>query len=494
VTFFIFFSAANGALKVPFVLFFDCDIIFLLFWRIKMSRAIGKEKKNNMTEGVIWRSILLFSLPLIAGNIMQQLYNTADSFIVGQFVGDTALASVGMSGTIGFFLMAFMWGASTGSGVVISRYFGANDRLNLGKAVHTTMILSVIIGAMVSVLGIVLAKPFLMVLGCPEDMMSTAILYIRIFFGGMIFNAIYNMAAGILNAVGNSRRTLLYLGISSITNIVLDLLFVAVFRWGVAGAAIATCVSQLISAILIVINLLRTSEPYGLRIKELRFDSLAARQIIRTGFPTAIQNAVLAFSNLLIQAGVNAYGTLAVAGFTACLKVDGFNILPVMSFSLAATTFVGQNIGAGRMDRVKKGTVTAMVMCIIYSAVISMIMIIFRTKIISIFSESDAVVEYGVQCLMALAPFYVLLAVIHSLAGAVRGSGHTVPPMVIILISLCAYRVAWIEIAAPLFGSIIGVYLTYSTSFFVGAALMVIYTLRGKWLIPKTYGENRSPS
>ena len=459
-----------------------------------MSAVKENVKKNNMTEGVIWRSILLFSLPLIAGNIMQQLYNTADSFIVGQFVGDTALASVGMSGTMGFFLMAFLWGASTGSGVVISRYYGAKDNVNLGKAVHTTMILSVIIGAAVSVLGIVLARPFLMVLGCPEDMMPTAILYIRIFFAGMIFNAIYNMAAGILNAVGNSRRTLLYLGISSVTNIVLDLLFVAVFKWGVAGAAIATCASQLLSAVLIVIHLLRTDEPYGLRPGELMLDKLAARQIIRTGFPTAIQNAVLAFSNLLIQAGVNSYGTLAVAGFTACLKVDGFNILPVMSFSLAATTFVGQNIGAGKMDRVKKGTVTAMLMCIVYSAVISVIMITFRSKIIGLFTDSDAVVEYGVQCLMALAPFYVLLAVIHSLAGAVRGSGHTMPPMVIILISLCAYRIAWIEIAAPLFGSILGVYLTYSTSFVVGAVLMVAYTLRGKWLIPKTYGENRTPS
>ena len=183
----------------------------------------------------------------------------------------------------------------------------------------------------------------------------------------------------------------------------------------------------------------------------------------------------------------DSYGTLAVAGFTAYLKVDGFNILPVMSFSLAATTFVGQNIGAGKMDRVKKGTATVMLMCILYSAIISLIMILFRYPIVGIFSESAEVVEYGVQCMWALAPFYVLLAVIHSLAGAVRGSGHTVPPMVIILISLCLYRIAWMEIAAPLFNGIIGVYLTYSTSFFVGAALMAIYTLRGKWLIPKTY-------
>lgn len=457
-----------------------------------MSSASNRTKaKNNMTEGVIWRSILLFSLPLIAGNLLQQLYNTADSLIVGQFVGDAALASVGQGGTIAFFLMAFMWGASTGSGVIISRYYGASDRLNLSKAVHTTMILAVLIGALVSGLGIILARPFLLILGCPADMMDTAVLYLRVFFAGMIFNAIYNMAAGILNAVGNSRRTLLYLGISSITNIVLDLLFVAVFRWGVAGAAIATDISQMISAALIVIYLIRCGQPYGLKKGELRLDRLAARQIIRTGFPTAIQNAVLSFSNLLIQAGVNSYGTVAVAGFTAYMKVDGFNILPVMSFSLAATTFVGQNIGAGKMDRVKKGTVTVMLMCILYSAVISLVMILFRTQIVGIFTNSDAVVNYGVQCLWALAPFYVLLAVIHSLAGAVRGSGHTVPPMVIILISLCLYRVAWIEIAAPLFGSIMGVYLTYSTSFFVGAALMIGYTLRGKWLIPKTYGEKK---
>lgn len=444
-----------------------------------------------MTEGVIWRSILLFSLPLIAGNIMQQLYNTADSLIVGQFVGDTALAAVGSSGSIGFFMMAFMWGASTGAGVMISRYYGAKDRTNLTKAVHTTMLLAVVIGVAIAGIGILVSRLFLKLLACPDDLLDSATLYLRLFFAGMVFNAIYNMAAGILNAVGNSRRTLLYLGISSVTNIILDLLFVAVFKWGVAGAAIATDISQLISAVLIVIFLFRANDMYRMSIKNLRWDGLAAKQIIRTGFPTAIQNAVLAFSNLLIQAGVNAYGTLAVAGFTACLKVDGFNIMPVMSFSLAATTFVGQNIGAGRMDRVKKGTVTAMLMCIIYSAVISAVMVIFRTQIITLFSESEAVVEYGVLCLMSLAPFYVLLAVIHSLAGAVRGSGHTVPPMVIILISLCLYRVAWIEIAAPMIGTITGVFMTYSTSFFVGAALMIIYTVRGKWLIPKSYGERQ---
>ena len=243
---------------------------------------------------------------------------------------------------------------------------------------------------------------------------------------------------------------------------------------------------------MIIAFLIKTGEPYGLKIRTLKFDRYAARQIIRTGFPTAIQNAVLSVSNLLIQAGVNSYGTLAVAGFTAFLKVDGFNILPVMSFSMAATTFVGQNIGAGKMDRVKKGTVTAMAMCILYSALVSVIMIIFRRQIVGIFSNNEAVVDYGIQCLWSLAPFYVLLAVIHSLAGAVRGSGHTVPPMVIILVSLCIYRIAWIEIAAPLFGNIMGVYLTYSTSFFVGAALMIVYTVRGKWLVPKTFGEKNS--
>ena len=445
-----------------------------------------------MTEGVIWKSILFFSLPLIAGNIMQQLYNTADSLIVGRYVGDTALAAVGSSGSIGFFMMAFMWGASTGSGVIISRYYGAKDRTNLTKAVHTTILLSVVIGAAIAVLGIALSRVFLQILGCPEDLLDSAVLYIRLFFAGMIFNAIYNMAAGILNAVGNSRRTLVYLLVSSVTNIILDLLFVAVFKWGVAGAAIATDISQLVSAVLILIYLFRVNDIYALSLKELKWSPLAARQIIRTGFPTAIQNSVLAISNLLIQAGVNASGTMAVAGFTACIKVDGFNILPVMSFSLAATTFVGQNIGAGKMDRVKKGTVTALIMCVIYSAVISTVMILFRRPIISLFSESEEVIGYGVQCLMALAPYYVLLALIHSLAGAVRGSGHTVPPMVIILISMCVYRIAWIEIAAPLIGTINGVFLTYSTSFVVGAALMVGYTLRGRWLIPKTYGENRA--
>lgn len=442
-----------------------------------------------MTEGPIAKSILLFALPLIAANMMQQLYNTADSLIVGNFVGSAALAAVGAGGILLNLLMAFIWGASTGAGILIARYYGAKDKENLSRIVHTTMLIAVILGIAILLIGIFGCPLFLQWMNTPADMMEDAVIYLRLFFAGMLFNAIYNMAAGILNAVGNSSRSLMYLVISSITNIVLDLLFVAVFRWGIAGAAIATDISQMVSAILMLLYLFKVNDLYKMSWSKLRWDRMAAKQIVNTGFPTAVQNAVLVFSNILIQVGVNGFGTLAAAGFTAYLKIDGFNILPVMSFSLAATTFVGQNIGAGKMDRVKKGTRTVLGMCLIYSACLSVIMITLRQPIIRLFSDDPQVINYGLQCLWALAPFYVLLAVIHSLAGAIRGSGHTIPPMVIILIALCLYRIAWIMIAAPLIGTIMGVYLTYSTSFFVGAALMVIYTLRGKWLKPKMYGE-----
>lgn len=445
--------------------------------------------RTDQTQGSIFKSILFFALPLIAANMMQQLYNTADSLIVGRYIGSSALAAVGAGGVLINLLLAFIWGASTGAGILISRYYGAKDRENLSKTVHATILIGVILGAIITLVGILFSHTFLIWMNTPEDMMAEATIYLRLFFGGMIFNALYNMSSGILNAVGNSSRSLRYLIVSSILNIVLDLLFVVVFKWGIAGAAVATIISQLISAALMIIFLFRTDEIYKMSLKELKLDRMAARHIIKTGLPTAIQNGVLTFSNVLVQVGVNGYGTLAAAGFTAFLKVDGFNILPVMSFSLAATTFVGQNIGAGRIDRVKKGTVTVMLMSMCYSFVIGAVMVIFRSSIISFFTDDPAALGYGLQSLMALAPFYILLAIIHSLAGAIRGSGHTMPPMVIILISLCLYRIAWITIAAPMFHSIQGVFLTYPTSFVVGCVLMGLYALRGKWLTPKYYGE-----
>ena len=446
-----------------------------------MAKAKEISQELQMTTGSIPRAILLYSIPLIIGNFLQQLYNTVDSLIVGNFVGREALAAVGASGTLTFLLISFCVGASSGAGILIARFFGGQDYDDLEKAVHTTISISVVLGLAVAVAGLVLT-PFLVAsVGTTKAVVPQAVLYLRIYFLGVVFNVIYNMASGILNAVGDSKRSLKYLAIASITNIVLDFLFVAVFRMGIAGAAIATDISQLVSCVAIMSFLLRTKAPYRVTWKKIRMHKRMAVSIIKLGLPTAIQNAVIAFSNMLIQAGVNGFGTSAMAGFTAYMKVDGFNILPIMSFSLAATTFTGQNIGAGRFDRVKKGLYTVLIMGLVYTVGMSVIMLTFARPIISMFSRDPEVIQYGVMAVWSLAPYYCLLSIIHDLAGTVRGSGKTLPPMLIILFSLCLCRIAWIHLASPHFDSIWGVYYTYPVSFVIGAVLMILYTWKGRW-------------
>ena len=435
-----------------------------------------------MTEGPILRSVCRYSLPLIGGNLMQQLYNTFNSIIVGNLVGSRALAAVGASGQILGMLITLCMGASAGAGILIAMYYGAEDEKRLRCAIHTAVILTLIASGVITVVGILCCPVFLRWMSTPAEVLPASSGYLRIIFLGTVLRAIYNIAAGIMNAVGNSARSLRYLAISSVLNIVLDLLFVGVFRLGVAGAAWATIFSEGVSAYLVIRYLSRVDDVYRFSRRELHLDKAMAGRIIRLGVPTAIQGAVISFSNVLIQSGVNAYGTTAMAGFTSYMKVDGFNILPVHSFSLAASTFVGQNLGAGKLERARKGTLTALGVSLGYTAMMSILMLSFPRQILSIFGGDARTIDYGVMCLTSLAPFYMLLAVIHSLAGAVRGSGHTMVSMAVILFSLCFCRILWIRFAAPLFGSIRGVFLTYPVSFVIGAVLMVSYTVFAHWL------------
>ncbi len=430
-----------------------------------------------MTEGNILKSIILYSIPLILGNFMQQLYNTFDSLIVGNYVGSSALAAVGAGGQISFFLVAFYLGASSGAGILISQYYGAKDDEKLHAVVHNMMGIGIVLGVVITIVGIIFCPAFLGWIGTPVDMMPDAVTYLRIFFGGMLFQVVYNMLAAVLNAVGNSKRSLIYLIISSGLNIILDLLFVCVFKLGIAGAAWATIISQAVCCVLILKYLMDVEANYKVKLKDITLQSDYVKRIVKMGFPAAVQNAVIAFSSLLIQAGVNSYGTKAAAGFTAYMKVDGFDILPILSFSLAATTFVGQNVGAGNMKRAKKGAAIIIVINTIYTLIMTCVMTVFDSQIISLFSHDPEVIESGVMCIWALAPFYVLLGLIHSFAGAIRGTGNTVGPMVIILFSLCFYRVLWMMFARPYFSDIRGVYLTYPTSFVIGAALMIGYAI-----------------
>lgn len=441
-----------------------------------------KEKKTIlMTEGVIWRQIFLFSIPLILGNLLQQMYNTMDSVIVGNFVGSDALAAVGASSSLLYLLIAFSTGAATGAGVVVAQLYGAGDEKKVQDAVHTALGIAVVLGLILTVVGIAVSPKLLEWMNTPEDIMEQSVEYLRVYFAGVVFNVIYNMAAGILNAVGNSKRSLLYLGIASFLNIGLDIFFIAILKMGVAGAAIATDICQLISSILILGFLVKVPDKYRITVKKIRIHKHMATRIIQIGLPSGIQNMVISLSNVLVQTGVNGFGTNAVAGFSAYLKVDGFNILPVMSFSMAATTFTGQNYGAGKMDRVKRGMWVTVAMSMIYTITTGFLLLTFAEPIISIFTSDANVIAYGVLATKYFCPFYFLLGIMHSLAGTVRGTGKTIPPMVIILLALCVFRIIWVQFAVPKFESIRGIYLVYPLSWCVGAVLMCLYTWKGKW-------------
>ena len=441
-----------------------------------------KKKTRLMTEGSIWKSILLFSVPLILGNLLQQLYNTADSIIVGNFVGSNALAAVGSSGSPIFLLIGFSQGIAVGAGVVVAQYLGAKDREDAQKAVHTALALAVLLGLILTIGGILVSRALLTAMDTPAEVLGDAVTYMQIYFGGVLFSVVYNMAAGILNAAGNSQRSLLYLGIASGTNILLDLVLIAGLRMGVAGAAIATDISQFVSCVLALRFLMRVQDDYRVTAREIRVHGKMAVRIIKVGLPTGIQNMVISLSNILVQASVNGYGAAAMAGFAAYMKVDGFNILPIMSFSMAATTFVGQNFGAGRIDRVKKALWVTVALSFVYTVITGTLLLLAQDPIMHLFTGDETVVAFGRQAMHYFCPFYWLLGILHGLAGTVRGTGKSVPPMVVLLVSLCLFRIVWIRFALSAFQGIDGVFILYPVSWALGAVLMILYTWRGNWL------------
>lgn len=439
-------------------------------------------KDTIMTEGSIWKKILFFSIPLILGNLFQQLYNTVDSVIVGRFIGSSALAAVSCGGSVINLLIGFCIGASAGAGVVIAQAYGAQDKEGVKKAVHTTIAIAIVAGIIVTVAGIFLIPSMLRLMGTPAEVYQDAVVYLQVYFGGMLFSVIYNMAAGILNAVGNSRRSLIYLMVAAISNIFLDLLFVVVFQMGVVGVALATDISQLLSCIFILRFLIRSKESYRVYPKEIKFYPGLPSKIIKIGLPTGIQNIVIALSNVIIQSSINSFGTIVMAGFASYVKIDGFNFLPVMSFSMAATTFTGQNIGGERYDRVKRGMKVSLAMGIGYTICTGILLMVFAPQVMGIFTTSQEVIDCGVYMMKFFCPFYAVLAYIHIMAGTIRGTGKTLPPMLIILFSLCVFRIIWIATAVPKIGELYGLIMVYPLSFGVGAILTTIYAIKGKWM------------
>ena len=411
-----------------------------------MTDTAQQQKKTLlMTEGSIWKSILLFSVPLILGNLLQQLYNTADSIIVGNFLGSNALAAVGSSGSPIYLLIGFSQGVAVGAGVVVSQYLGAKDKKETRIAVHTSLAIAAILGLILTVGGIAVSRTLLVWMNTPDEVLGDAVTYMKLYFGGVLFSVIYNMAAGILNAAGNSRRSVLYLACASITNIILDLVFIAGLKMGVAGAAIATDISQLVSCVLSLRFLMMVDADYKVELSSVRPEKRMTSRIIRIGLPTGIQNMVISFSNVLVQSSVNSYG-------------------------------------AGNLKRVKKGTWVTLAMGVLYTLCTGALLLAFQNPIMHLFTSDETVVSFGCIAMHYFCPFYFLLSILHGMAGAVRGTGRSVPPMVVLLVSLCLFRVVWIQFVLPFFSGIEGVFVLYPVSWALGAALMVLYAWKGSWM------------
>lgn len=441
-----------------------------------------EKTKNGITEGVIWKQLLLFFFPILIGTFFQQLYNTVDTIIVGQFVGTEALAAVGTTGTVINLLVGFFVGVASGATVIISQYFGANDRENLSKSVHTSMALAVAGGVVIMVFGIVTARPTMLAMGVPDDIMDDAVLYMNVYYLGIIGNLIYNIGTGVLRAIGDSRMPLYVLIVCCLANVVLDLLFVVVFHWGVFGVAFATILSQLISAVLLMIRLMGTQEAYRVELHKIRFHKGILKNVVRIGLPAGLQSVMYSFSNILIQASINSFGTTAIAAWAAIGKIDGFIWMVMNAFGIAVTTFAGQNFGARQYDRMKRCTRVGLGMCLGTIIALSALLFIFRYQLLMFFTGDAEVVNIGAQFCLVLAPSYFTFVFIEILSGAIRGAGEALQPMLITCIGVCGLRVVWILLMVPYWHTMQMVAMNYPVSWVITAVIFVIYYLRGKWL------------
>lgn len=440
-----------------------------------------RERGTLMTEGSVWRHMIRFALPIFWGNLFQQLYSVVDSLVVGNYVGKDALAAVSSSGSLIFLLVGLVGGIFSGASVVISRYFGAKDEDNLHTVIHTTVAFGLVAGVVVSILGVLFTPTILIWMGTPESVMPNSIAYLRIYFSGVIFTVLYNTATGIFQAVGDSKRPLFYLIISSCLNVILDLLFVLGFGMGVEGAGWATVISQAISCILAFRRLMRTDSVYRVWPRKVRFNMPMLKQVLTMGIPSGVQNSIIAFANVIVQSSINMFGAMAVAGSGANAKIEGFAFLPINSFALALATFVSQNLGAKEYDRAKKGARFGIVTCILLAEAVGIMIFLLAPQLIGIFNNDPAVIAYGVLHARTTALFYFLLALSHAIAGVMRGAGRSIVPMIVMLVCWCVIRVTYILAYARGTGDIQMVYWAYPITWTLSSIAFLAYYFKADW-------------
>lgn len=441
------------------------------------------EKTTLMTEGPIGRKIIAFALPLFLGNLFQQLYNTADSLIVGNFLGSNALAAVSSSGNLIFLMVGFFHGIAAGAGVVIARYYGARELKSVKKAVHTTIAFGLVAGIFLTIAGVLLTSHILIWMGTPADVLPESTVYFRIYFMGSLSFVMYNVFVGILQSVGDSRHPLVYLIVSSVINILLDLLFVGVLGFGVGAAAFATILSQFISAFLCLFRLIfKSPEDYQVSLRLIRFDLPMLKQIIANGLPAGFQNSIIALANVVVQSNINKFGKMAVAGCGAYSKIEGFGFLPITCFSLALTTFISQNLGAKQYERAKKGARFG-ILCSITMAEVVGIFIYFAIPIlISAFNRTPEVIAYGTTQARTVTLFYFLLSFSHCIAGILRGAGKASVPMITMLCFWCIVRVSYITLIVRFIPVINVIFWAYPLTWSLCSIVFLIYFLKADWV------------
>ena len=439
------------------------------------------KEKMLMTEGTVWKILVRFAIPLFLGNLFQQLYNAVDSLVVANFCGNEALAAVSSSGSLQHLLIGFFQGVFIGGSVIISRCFGAKDMEKVDEAIHTIVVFALGAGVLLTIVGIGFTPTILRWIGTPENVMPSSITYFRIYCMGMLGMILYNTSNGIFNALGDSRHPLCYLIISSVTNAVLDILFVGVLKMGVAGAALATTMGQFLSAALGFHHLMSGKFVIRIKLSNLCVKMDVLKQIFQIGLPGGVQNSVNAIANLVVQSNINAFGDLAMAGCGSHAKIQGFVFLPIMSMSMALTTFVGQNMGAGKTDRIKKSIRQGMTISLVMAELFGVFVFLFAPNMLSLFSKDPAVVAFGVQQARVEALFYFLLATTHICAGILRGAGNTLIPMAVTLGAWCVLRIAYIEGLVRIIPDINVVFTAYPVTWTVSSIILLFSLKRQNW-------------
>lgn len=445
-----------------------------------MSR--GSSRMVNMTEGSIWRHMVRFAVPVFLGNLFQQFYNTFDSIVVGRFAGRDALAAVASSGNLIFMMISFFVGLSMGAGVVISRWFGGGDEERLEAAIHTDVAFGCVCGVLLTAAGMLLTPQILVWMRTPENVLPLSILYFRIFFAGSLGSVLYNTFTGIMRAVGDSRTPLIYLIIASLTNIVLDLLFVGALSMGVAGAAVATIISQFFSAVLCAIRLMRLDGACRLVPRRVRFDMGQLRLITSQGIPAGLQNSIIAIANVVVQSNINTFGDAVMAGQGAYSKVEGFAFLPINSFSMALTTFIGQNLGAGKHERAKKGARFGVLSAMLLAEGIGLLIFLLAPRAIALFNDDPEVIAVGVKAAHTEAFFFCFLAMAHAISAVMRGIGKARIPMYTMLGCWCLLRVTYITLALRYYRDTLVIFSAYPLTWMCSCVIFLICYLRIDWV------------